>query len=370
MNLSSKQIFQEKEKILEQYGFTYITDGLHLFLLAPTSQIGFMFNLIALSVLLKKKFNKLPVFVYLRIYTINSLCANLAISFIFLPNSYNYIEFTNCYYSIFYASYVLCPVLNFAVIFGSLLDVCISLERISHFKPKLKKVLKYSPLFMSLMAFIISIIFSSRYFFQFKPSYIEIKLNSTITIKLYRWINTEFSKTQFGNLTEHLIYCLRDLVLLVVQVILNVYSVNQLKVQLSKKKLMLKTSLCRRILIKNQSILTNMISNDESYSNIQQIIINGAMKRPDQKATIMVIILCTFSIMEHIFLCVMAIYFNIHQNKTAYLLGALGNLSIAVKHGANLVIFYFFNKIFKREFRSTFKKALSCAFFTQNVKLL
>ena len=96
MNLNtSKQIFQEKEKILEQYGFTYITDGLHLFLLAPTSQIGFMFNLIALSVLLKKKFNKLPVFVYLRVYTINSLCANLAISFIFWPNSYNFIEFTN-----------------------------------------------------------------------------------------------------------------------------------------------------------------------------------------------------------------------------------------------------------------------------------
>ena len=129
---------------------------------------------------------------------------------------------------------------------------------------------------------------------------------------------------------------------------------------------MLKTSICRKILIKNQSILTNMVSNDESYSNlssnIQQIIINRAMKRPDQKAAIMVIILCTFSIMEHLFLCVMAINFNFYQNQTAFLLGALGNLSIAVKHGANLVIFYFFNKIFKRELRSAFKKAFSCAF--------
>ena len=324
-NQANMVIFLSKSEWLEKLGFTWLMDGLYIFLVAPFDLLGMLLNLISFIVLCRPVFNKIPLFSYLKVYFINSLLVNLIEFLVLFAHGYCILDFPNSPIISFFFVYLYVPFLNSSIMFGSFLDICISIERISHFTNKLNFMRKYSTLKISLIMFGLSASIGSLYFFLFQSFILEVKLNATTTFKIYYWKNSEFAQSLTGSLLTFSTYFLRDVLVLILETCLNISTVNMLKRHFRNKK------------------------------SMQTEIKHDAFTKTEKNQTIMVILMCSLSTLQHVFLMLMAIYFTFSHDKTALLIGIFSNLIVSVKHFSNLFLIYLFNKKFRIEFKKLFK---------------
>ena len=150
-NQTNMVIFLSKSEWLEKLGFTWLMDGLYIFLVAPFDLLGMLLNLISFIVLCRPVFKKIPLFSYLKVYFINSLLVNLIEFLVLFAHGYCILDFPNSPIVSFFFVYFYVPFLNASIMFGSFLDICISIERILHFTNKLNFMCKYSTLKISLI---------------------------------------------------------------------------------------------------------------------------------------------------------------------------------------------------------------------------
>jgi hypothetical protein len=73
------------------------------------------------------------------------------------------------------------------------------------------------------------------------------------------------------------------------------------------------------------------------------------VSRADQKLSTMVIVMCLFSVVEHVFVITMDIYpFTVNISTTSTLLAFVEYFAISLKHAVNFFLFYTFNTNFKK----------------------
>lgn len=189
----------------------------------------------------------------------------------------------------------------------------------------------------------------------------DVKLNETETLRLYMWKNTQFSLSLAGEILNYANYFIRDILIFVLEIVLNVVSLITLKKHMSKKFKTFELQ-SQKEHSKVGSKVTNTPKsvskvNETSFaiSNCAKDVTNkkiAALKqaeRSETNATFMIVIICILSGIEHLLFITMAIYFNYIRNETAFLIGALGNLGITLKHFSNFIIFYMFNRVFRVE---------------------
>lgn len=82
-----------REIFLTEIGSSWLIDGLYLFLIFPIGIIGFVLNLLCLIVLCKIS-EKLALFEYFKVYTLNASILCLMMSFNFLSRSPRYFDFS------------------------------------------------------------------------------------------------------------------------------------------------------------------------------------------------------------------------------------------------------------------------------------
>lgn len=89
---------------------TNIIDDLEAYLMTPLSVLGIVLNLISFFIFKNNRFNSIPLYGYLKIYTINSSVICLINSTYFLISTSTFFSIVYAYEMQFYSCYIYTPV--------------------------------------------------------------------------------------------------------------------------------------------------------------------------------------------------------------------------------------------------------------------
>lgn len=217
--------YQTKSEWLEKFGSPLLLDTLYTILLCPLSFFGCLLNLLSLAIFFKKQFFTKPIFNYLRVYMINSL----------LLSSYFIFDARNSYETYFYGTFFFIPVQPMFYSFNSLLDLYLSVERLSIFITKIKlNKLSWKITCFLMLAFCFLI--NTPHVFVFEPKIVKVKLSTGVIYSITIWVKTNFGQTLFGKIVLCIIYSIRDLATLGLELFLNVLLIVLIKRHFNKKK--------------------------------------------------------------------------------------------------------------------------------------
>jgi hypothetical protein len=238
--------------------------------------------------------------------------------------------------------------------FAILIEIIISIERISQFLPKFKSVTKHNPRNIGITILICCVIINVQYFFNEEPTFVDLNLNPTTTFRMYFIETTRFSMSLVGTILNFCTYFIRDVFLLIMQCILAIISINLIKKYFKTKKNMIINPLVsnRETSYTEISALSSSRISNRVQSNVLLIYENIA--KADRNLTIMIIIMSLLSVLEHFLFITFVILLNFFRSDTAYLLVMFGDLFISFKHFLNFFLLVSFNRLFKKEFKKTF----------------
>ena len=332
-----------KYEWIQVSGIVYSIDTLYIHVLAPISLVGLMLNFICLKILNKKEFSLNQLFSYLKLYVVCSSILCFGISFAFICTTNHAFEFTKTYTARFIGCYILIPVVTVTYTFSSILDILITIERLFSFLPQLKFIkakLKWKP--VCSVSLIGSILLNIPFFLALKPTFIGSNESNG-----YYYIGVgEFSQSYHGQLIIGTSFWLRDVLTFIVDFILNFLLMILFKRHLNKRKLIInKNSRClddltRLATDETNSQAMNSLNNDRS---VQMELINKA----DNSLTLMVIILSFVMFVEHFFVFTSLILYVHSPHLVFFRIVLFSSLIISLKHSSNIIIFGFFNNIFR-----------------------
>jgi hypothetical protein len=338
-NSSDHFYYYSLDFILYKFGgSTWTLDCINLYLYFFTGLIGFIINAFSFLILQDFEFN-LPLYQYFRIYTIiNSImCLSTALSFI--SCTYRILPWTNSEITLTLGVNYMIQLDNVLYFYGSLIDLLILFDRISSFKPNLKLPIKLSPYKMSFVCFIGVLLISCPLFFVNQIDSRTFKLNQTVNFTVWNFHNSDFAKSPLGTGLTYFVYAIRDVLVMILQIVLNLISIG-----LFKKYVMKKMTMATRVPVIDDQISYSVSIVKHSTSRRLNFI-----HRADQKLTQMCILICVLSIFEHVLVLATTIY--PYTNSDFLMLVILLNVSFffwQLKRIVDFFMFFAFNKIFKR----------------------
>ena len=322
------------ENYISIYGSTYLVDILYMYVLTPISVIAFFLNILAYIIFSKNQFSNGVIFGYLRLYVLNNSVLSLLLITTFVNCTYRIFDFTNTYEAIFYGTYFMSPLISILYFTASLLEICIVIERSCNFSQGLFnfQLIKNIRL-TTIVIYLVSSIVNIPVFFSNYPEYIDIPLSNS-TFRLYYWGVTQYSLSLFGTILTYSIYFIRDIIVLIIKIILNIISVYLVKKYLFK--------------IKNDvSIIESNAENQISKSKKKYISVT------DRNLTYMAILMCIMSTFENFFFAGSYIYYTISINEISTTIIFFSYFILAMKNCLNFLAFFLFNKSFNSELKKS-----------------
>lgn len=220
---------------LAGFGFYYLTDILVTAIYIPTCFIGSFLSLICVVVFYQRDF-KLPMYAYLRLYSIANTLLALVSIYSALTTPIQLFPFFNSQASNIYVSYVYEPIMSMCYFFTTVLDIAMLMDRIAIFVPKLKPVFCKHPYIVSAVIFVICLCIDFPFFFFYMPNSTLFQLNDTEYYRLYYVDYTSFGYSDAGRVVQYCQWALRDILPVVLIFICGVVSVALLKAHMRKKQ--------------------------------------------------------------------------------------------------------------------------------------
>jgi hypothetical protein len=206
----------------------------------------------------------------------------------------------------------------------------------------------------------------SFYFVYFTPISTIFSVNKTHIAHIWYTFPT-YSFTQLGTVLVITIESFRDVFLMLAEIALNAVSIYYLR-KYFKNRLELINGTNRNITALELNHTGLHTTNESSLNHVDQgRRANNALSTANMRATIMSLVMCTLSVLEHISLtaCVVYPYFG-----SSFITGNFvcfgGVFSIGLKHSLNFFVFYFFNKRFAERLHSMLKIILNLKLLFQN----
>ena len=322
-----KQNYHSKLYWHEKYGNYFILDMLYISLFTPLAIIGFVLSVISLHIFSSKIFAKKCIYSYFRAYLVSSTIISFLFSVNFLHRSPSAFELSNTYTARYIGLTFSFPVFATFYYFNSILDVYISLERVTHFLPKLRIIRKLNPVFVCIFLFIFSLICNITYSQTYAPGEAIVYLDENTTYKIYFDKLTDFGHTAIGAINILAVYISRDVLTLILVIILNILSVTLMRRYLKARRMMFQV-------------------NEENITMMNAI---------NTKLTNMVIAMSLMSSIEHSIFIITYLYWFISQDvKMSVIFNFISLTSIALKQIANFFIFLIFNRVFRYELKKLF----------------
>ena len=331
---------------LKKFGSFYEIDILYVYVLIPLASLSFAFNLTSFIVLLNSSFSISAFYRYMWLYSLNSALLSLLIITTFINTTHRIFSFTNTYPALIYGTYFKEPLQTALYLYSSFLEICIVINKSLYFFPKrLNKTKYFENKKYFIILFALSIIVSLPMFFILEPTYTDVELGKDEWFRIYTFGITNFSYTLAGKAVSYLLYFIRDIFALIVKLVLNIMTVvlvkqytNRLKKEKAEFELRLSSS---ALSVNDATVVPN---NDGSrQTNIS---------KTDRNQTYTAIVICLFSIVEHV-LYVMTFFFLDSAIAAYFYYFAL--LSLTLKHGSNVFVFYRFNFLFRTRMNKCFK---------------
>lgn len=317
-------------------------DILH-FLLSPLALLSFIFNSIAFIVLSKRSFSISSFYKYMRLYVLNSAILSLLITTTFTNTTHRIFSFTNSFPALVYGVYFYTPAQSILYLYSSFLEICILIEKMLFFLPtRFKKIkfIEFNKFFILL--FILSVLINLPMFVLFEPTFIDVPLGKDEMFRIYFFMPTVFSFTIVGRLFSYLFYLIRDALTLIMKIFLNMKSVYLIK------------QYSNRIMIEKSEFALK-ISSPYLHEKDNRTPQNAAVSKADRNQTYMAIILCFFSLLEHILYLMAFVLYFFNYSIVSYYLYYFAILSLTFKHTSNILVFYKFNFLFRTEIKKFLK---------------
>ena len=344
-NNSAQQTYFSLDVWLSLFGSFLFFDYLYTYLITGLSIIAFGFNSISWLVLQKRTFSSNEFYRFMRVYTFNGIILSLILSTTFATTSFRLFSFVNSFAAIFYGAYFYTPFLSIFYLNSSLLEIIMVVERMIYFLPqryKITKLIGFKKL--CLILFGIGIVISLPNYFLYYPSYFDAPLDENTTYRIHFMNVTPFSTTPAGQLLAFLMYFMRDIVAMIAKLVLNAALVILVRKYLNKLK-MEKLAFAQKI-----------SSGSELHSQNIEISKDTYISKTDRNQTYIAIIMCFFSLLEHIFYIPSYVLYALRINSITPILYFLAVIALTSKHAINLFIFYKFNYLFRTELKKTFSK--------------
>jgi hypothetical protein len=331
------------------------------------SLIGFVLNLFSFFILLDSEFNIL-LYKYLRVYTINSAITNLVSIFLFVSSTPSVFPWSFTYEAQVYFPFIYLPIGYTGYMFGALLDMIITLDRIANFKNAIKRLFVFSPYKVSFVVLVFCGLFqipSIMSWSRLSMTVSDDKNSSRIYVIWYTYLS-QFSFTQVGKILTNIIRAVRDVLFAVIQVVLNIISVYYLRAYLNKRRNLIgqsgptMTVHAQPTLLAEQSIQLQKVSKphktghavNTQFSKRAPAVTfkkDHSVSPANRKLSTMVMFLCMFSIVQHCFLIAAVVYpYFSSISSTVNFVYFWAAFSITFKHFMNFFLFYLFNSNFKK----------------------
>jgi hypothetical protein len=165
-----------------------LLDSLYLYMDTIVGGIGLILNVLSFVVFLDKEF-EMKLYSYMRVYTINSALISLITGLAFVSNALRYFSWTHSYPAQVFYVYVYIPVLITGYYYGTLLDMIITLDRISFFLKPVKKLFILGPYKLCAVCLAFCFITNASFYFNITTQMITVTINSTRTVEV--WFNTQ-----------------------------------------------------------------------------------------------------------------------------------------------------------------------------------
>lgn len=335
---SSIQITEEL--LVSKLGSTWFIDSAYLFFLSPINLIGFLVNIACFMILFlknnhkkSKTTTKAKLFKYLTVYSLNSAFTCLLHSFLFITYSPHYFPHLSFeWFPKFYRCRILSYVSMSLYFFGSILDILIAIDRLSIF---LKNGFNYldgiRPYKKCTIAFLISFMINT-------PILLSLFILDNNNLHDLNAVTvcgqTEFALSDQGMNINLILLFVRDISSLIVEALFTCLSIYYYK----------------RFTLDPLHKYYQIINNDNS----KMIKQNKRLKNKSKNFLLISIYLLASSIILHTIVfsvMIMTWYVNV-KNIIQYSILIL-TLAIAFlsKNFLHLIIFYFFNTQFKRQFK-------------------
>ena len=322
------------ENMVRLYGTTWTVYAGTLYGLTPLSLVGVLLNLITYIILRRNPFEKATLFKYFRLNVLNSLLLCLVLMTKFLGTIYKF-DFTNSYAAMFYTNFIYIPFLSIFYLNGSLLEIFIVIERIVKVHPieSIKKLIKLK--YFWIFLFGLSIFINIPSYLVTAPGFVDIIINNTTLVRNYFNKPTEFSNTKFAQISSLLMYFVRDFITLVIKIGLNIASIILTKKYFNK-------------------LSANSTAKFDGGNQISITTKKTYMSTVDKNLTYIAVIMSVLSSLENVIFIISYVYLIINFNQFGLTVYFFSNFMFAIKHCSNLFILYFFNNLFKEEFKKFF----------------
>jgi hypothetical protein len=290
---NTTQIYHSLEYWYETLGSTVIQEVTYLTII-PIGIIGIILNILALFVLKSKKFN-MSFYVYLRAYTISSLFICLFNATQFSTIVKRSLTFTNSKLSMQYFSYVYVPLVATVNIYGSSLDVILSIDRVALLSKRMHWFRSINANKLCSTLAIIFTILCIPYWFIFEPTEMTVYLDEKTPVTLHSFIigsNNSFVLFHF-----YAFSCVVDIVPIIFETSLNITSIYLIKKYNENRKRMFGKSKSKT---ENLALTCQSKESSTSKQELKKQKENAVVyksKKMEIKLTILVIFLSIASIL-------------------------------------------------------------------------
>jgi hypothetical protein len=233
-------------------------------------------------------------------------------------------------------------VLNVSYFFGSLIDVLMLIDRIGIFNKEFKKLVKMSPYKMCTVVFVTVIVIDSpNYFIEMLESE-SFKLNATSSYKVWYYKISDFANSELGTVLNYLLIAVREVLITVAQIGLNLTSIYLFRKYLEKRRQLLH--------VEGTSMTRLNTMNASANQHVEQASdMSSRVSSAEQRATVMCILMCLLSVVEHflVIVCIVCVYLNLSYFNLilVYNCSFLWQL---VKRIADFMILFYVNKMFQK----------------------
>jgi hypothetical protein len=255
--------------------------------LIPIGLTGAILNVLALMVVRADTFSS-PFYTYLRAYTYCSICICLLNATLFTSGTRYLLEFTNTKRSIQYYCYFFAPLISVINLYGSFIDVVLSMERIVLLSKRIEWFRKIDPKLLCIIFAIISNLIAWPYWTIYKPELKIVMLNETTPYTIH-YINAEMFSNSLSIYINVIPYII-DTFPIVLETTFNIISILLIK-KYKKNKI--------RVLADQST------KSGRNLHSIEKTVVNKCVnnnitmrtRRMEVKLTILVIILSILSTM-------------------------------------------------------------------------
>ena len=359
MNSTSNNsyFYYDLEFWLPQFASTWALDSIYLFVITPLALIGVFLNIFTFILLSKKEFHKNKIYSYLKCIVINSALMNLVESGLFSCSTFRYFDFSNTYETNFYGTHVFLPVSSTCYIFGSCLDILVSLERCSIFVNKLKRLFTYQVKNVCLISLGFCVLVTFPFYFLQEPAYFDAPIYPKAYHRIWYWGITSFGYSLAGTILAAIGYFVRYVCFLAAEISINLYSIYLFKKFFKSKASLLKLHKTEGTSsdLSTPKIEITPNSDSQNVGAIKEVHVNKRLNLMERNLSLMAFILCFSSVFMHLFCLATTVYYYFSYDLIVNSISAATAILITLKNFFNFILLFIFNLNFRKCVGKLFK---------------